>query len=79
MAKKNLSQPASVSPQKPAEKTQAISEKALKEIRSLYWSLDAVMAITFTAPDADPEQIILAIRPAVERLGAIIEQNHFPE
>ena len=71
-------------PPKPAEareieieETKPISVKALQEVRTIFWSLESIIDIALEG-DVDM-QVVQAIRPAVERLGAIIEENEFSE
>jgi hypothetical protein len=65
---------------KPKEPKQvSVPETVLQEIRSIHGSLEAISALILEATIIHPDTVVAAIDPAIERLGAIIEENNFPE
>jgi hypothetical protein len=73
--KKRLSEDA----QAEVSETQSIAVKALQEIRTIHWSLEATINIILESGRDGYMEAAQIIRPAVERLGAVIEENKFAE
>ncbi len=64
--------------QAPAE-TRSVAVNVLQELRTIHQSLEAVIDLVYEAHQEEAVQVVAAIEPAVDRLGAIIRENDFPE